>query len=81
MTIDLVEMACDPPVVLSHETNLGKDGLADGHSLFTSRVERAPHRLSEEARRGSRNGVEFRRVQIDHGSEEPLSVRMVRLPA
>src|SRR3989454_2143379 len=78
--IDLVEMACDLPMILSHESRLRVHGLANGHPFVTSRIERASRGLAEKTRGLAGDRIEARRLQIDDRPEKALGVRVARLP-
>src|SRR3989442_3063608 len=78
--IDLVQMACDLPTVLSHESGLRVHGLAHGHPFLASRIERASHGVTEKTRRLAGDRIQTRRLQVDDRPEAALGVRVTRLP-
>src|SRR5881397_49876 len=73
-------MACDLPMVLSHESRLRVHGLANGHPFVTSRIERESRGLAEKTRGLAGDRIEARRLQIDDRPEKALGVRVARLP-
>src|SRR3989442_10008739 len=78
--IDLVEMACDLPTVLSHESGLRAPRLAQGPPFLTSRTELASYGLTEKTRRLAGDRIQTRGLQLGDRPEKALGVRVTRLP-
>src|SRR5439155_956652 len=73
-------MACDLSPILSHKSNLGEHGFADGHPFLATGIERTSDGLTEKTRRFAGDGIKLRRLQIDDGPEKAVRVWMTWLP-
>src|SRR2546427_4549747 len=77
---NLVQMACDLPMVLPNEPNLRENRLADVHSFLAPGKERAADRITEKTGWLAGDRIQLRRLQVDHRSEKPLGVWVAWLP-